>query len=80
MAGKRRGERPSVGAAELAVILQTSARRIYRLAAAGVLPHFRASGALRFDPELIQEWTRRNSLSSVQVSNDESDDMEDGTW
>jgi hypothetical protein len=55
----------SVTVPELAAMLQISGQEVFQLAAAGVLPHFRASGALQFDPELIHEWLKRNDLASL---------------
>jgi len=68
MRSKRRlrGKDSSLSAAELALILQTPAQHIYQLAADGMLPHFRVSGALRFDRHLIEEWRKRNKIGSFQ--------------
>jgi excisionase family DNA binding protein len=69
MRSKRRAreEGRSLSPAEVAALMGVSAQQIYKLAAHGVLPHFRVSGELRFDPELIGEWRRRNSLDSTEV-------------
>jgi excisionase family DNA binding protein len=77
MRGKRRtrAERRTLSAAELAVLLETTTQHIYKLAAAGALPHFRVSGDLRFDPELIEEWRKRNSLSAIKLDSVEDEEL-----
>jgi predicted DNA-binding transcriptional regulator AlpA len=60
-------KRETLSAAELALELQTSAQHIYELAAQGMLPHFRVSGALRFDRSLIADWRKRNTITSVHT-------------
>jgi hypothetical protein len=55
----------SVTVPELATMLQIVPHDVFQLAAAGVLPHFRVSGVLQFDPDLIQEWLQRNDLLAL---------------
>jgi len=55
----------SVTVPELAAMLQVAPQDVFQLAAAGVIPHFRVAGALQFDPELIEEWLRRNDLPAL---------------
>ncbi len=55
----------SVTVPELAAMLQLEGQQVFQLAAAGVLPHFRVSGVLQFDPDLIQEWRQRNDIPSL---------------
>jgi hypothetical protein len=69
-----RGELRTVGAAELAGMMQVCTQRIYQLAAAGMLPHFRVSGALRFDPELIEEWRKRNNIEMLHPTSGDFDE------
>ncbi len=64
-----------LSAAELADIMQVPTQRVYQLSAAGMLPHFRVSGALRFDPDLIAEWRKRNNIDSLEPCADDSDKL-----
>ncbi len=55
----------SVTVPELSAMLQLEGQQVFQLAAAGVLPHFRVSGVLQFDPDLIQEWLHRNDVPAL---------------
>ena len=55
----------SVTVPELAAMLQLEAKQVFQLASAGVLPHFRVSGILQFDLDLIEEWLQRNNVPEL---------------
>lgn len=44
---------------EVAKILGTSKQQVYKIAAAGTIPHFRVQCAIRFCPAELAEWIRK---------------------
>lgn len=48
---------------QVAELLGVSEKKIYRLAAAGVLPSFRVGSAIRFDGQDMADWLRRKKPS-----------------
>jgi excisionase family DNA binding protein len=52
-------------AKELSKLLSVSQVTIFKLAAAGRLPHFRIGTCIRFDPRRIANWLRRGECGGV---------------
>jgi excisionase family DNA binding protein len=44
---------------DVATLLNLSERQIYKLAAENLIPHFRISGSIRFDPATLAGWLRQ---------------------
>lgn len=53
---------------QVAELLGVSEKKIYRLAAAGVLPSFRVGSAIRFDGQDMADWLRRKKPSDNPLS------------
>lgn len=51
---------------QVAELLGVSEKKVYRLAAAGVLPAFRVGKAIRFDGQDVADWLRRKKPSGEQ--------------
>ncbi len=51
-------KRKAMKAPELAALLRVSPQLIYKMAAAGKVPHLRIGGSIRFDPATIDEWLK----------------------
>lgn|GEM_PF-2558127 len=51
---------------QVAELLGVSEKKIYRLAAAGLLPSFRVGSAIRFDGQDIADWLRNKKPSNGQ--------------
>lgn len=58
---ERRGEALNVH--QVAELLGVSEKKVYRLAAAGVLPTFRVGKAIRFDGQDVADWLRKSKPS-----------------
>ena len=56
----------ALDAQEVAELLGVSQKKIYRLAASGVLPSFRIGKAIRFDAQDLAEWLRKKKHLDVQ--------------
>ena len=52
----------ALNAKQLAEILGISDEMIYKLARRGLIPHFRVSTSVRFDPRAICEWLDKRVL------------------
>jgi excisionase family DNA binding protein len=44
---------------EVAKVLGVSPQQIYKMAASGIIPSFRISGAIRFDPGEVADWLKK---------------------
>ena len=51
---------------EVAELLSVSTRTVYSMVSEKQIPHFRARGKILFNRELIEAWTRQESLKSVE--------------
>ena len=51
---------------EVAKILGISKQQVYKIAAAGTIPHFRVQCAIRFCPAELAEWIKREIQRSSQ--------------
>ena len=51
---------------QVAELLGISEKKVYHLAAAGVLPSFRVGKAVRFDPQDLADWLRRKKPCGEQ--------------
>jgi excisionase family DNA binding protein len=47
---------------QVAELLGVSEKKVYRLAAAGVLPAFRVGKSIRFDAQDVADWLRQRNL------------------
>jgi excisionase family DNA binding protein len=47
--------------AEVAALLNVSGRQIYKLAADNRIPHLKIAGCVRFDPQALAVWLRRQT-------------------
>jgi excisionase family DNA binding protein len=54
--------RRAMTASEIAEFLAISPITVYKMAKAGRLPSFRVGTAVRFDPRIIAEWLRGNTM------------------
>jgi excisionase family DNA binding protein len=63
--GKMRALRVS----DVATLLNISERQVYKLAAENLIPHFRISGSIRFDPAAISSWLRQK-MSPAELFNE----------
>jgi excisionase family DNA binding protein len=61
---ERQGE--ALNVQQVAEFLGVSEKKVYRLAAAGVLPAFRVGKAIRFDAQDVADWLRRKKCSGDQ--------------
>ena len=51
--------------AEVAKMLGVSTQQIYKMAAAGTIPHFHVQGSIRFCPADLAEWIRNEIEQST---------------
>lgn len=51
---------------EVAKLLNVSTRTIYLMANEKQIPHFKARGRVLFNREIIENWTRDESLNSIK--------------
>ena len=56
----------ALNVSQVAELLGVSPKKIYRLAAAGVLPSFRVGSAVRFDAQDMADWLRKSRPSDEQ--------------
>lgn len=49
--------------AELAVVLNCSTAKLYRMVEAGRIPYFRLGSMIRFDPKVTAEWLESKSVA-----------------
>jgi excisionase family DNA binding protein len=54
---------------EVAKMLGVSHQQIYKMAAAGTIPHFHVQGAIRFCPADLAEWIRKDIEQSTHPKN-----------
>jgi len=54
---------------EVAKMLGVSHQQIYKMAAAGTIPHFHVQGSIRFCPADLAEWIRRDIEQSTHPKN-----------
>lgn len=54
---------------EVAKILGVSQQQVYKMVAAGAIPHFHVQGAIRFCPAELAEWIKKEIQLSTQPRN-----------
>lgn len=54
---------------EVAKILGVSQQQVYKMVAAGTMPHFHVQGAIRFCPAEIAAWIKKEIDRSTQPRN-----------
>jgi excisionase family DNA binding protein len=54
---------------EVAKILGVSQQQVYKMVAAGTIPHFHVQGAIRFCPAELAEWIKKEIQQSTQPRN-----------
>jgi len=57
---------------EVANLFSVTPQHIYKMAASGKLPSFRVAGAIRFDPQDLVNWLKRNGGQGREAGADES--------
>jgi len=53
------GQTKVLRASDVARIFDVTPQHIYKMAASGKIPSFRVSGAIRFDPQALANWLRK---------------------
>jgi excisionase family DNA binding protein len=54
---------------EVAKMLGVSPQQIYKMVAAGTIPHFHVQGSIRFCPADLAEWIKKDIEQSTQMRN-----------
>lgn len=52
---------------DVALFLKVSRSWVYQKTAAGVLPYLRIGGLVRFEPEAVRAWARKEPLPTARV-------------